>query len=172
MSDRSVFIRARVWWVFSFGFGLLLMGGCDAVPGLQEDLSRPTVSDLQVITDTVEVVEQDSVAEVGITIAARAVDADGTIERVVFTLEPASNPRGTASGELEVVDGALYGGGIRFTVPLREEIYTVRVFAVDDDGLASNQVTSQFRFDPTAHTSATTSVSGVTRSTRTLTQQW
>lgn len=148
------------------------MGGCDAVPGLQEDLNRPTVSALQVITDSVRVAEEDSIAQVGITIAARAVDSDGTIERVIFTLEPASNPRGTATGELEVVDGSLYGGGVRFTVPLREEIYTARVFAVDDDELASNQVTGQFRFDPNAHTSTTTSVSGVTRSTRTLTQQW
>lgn len=144
--------------------GLVVMGGCDTVPGRDGEQRRPTVSGLQVVTDSIQVSVEDSLAQVDVLVAARAVDADGTIDRVVFTIEPASNPRGTASGELSVVDEPLYGGRIRFTVPLAKEIYTVRVFAVDNDDLASNQVVGQFEFDPEAHTSGSTASHAATLS--------
>lgn len=161
MSSRFSTIRSRFLWGVSVGLVLVFVVGCDSVPGREGQQSRPAVSDLQMVTDSVEVVEEDSLAQIDLTIAARASDEDGFIERVVFTIEPASNPRGTVNGELAVVDGPLYGGRVRFTVPLVEEIYTVRVFAVDDDDLASNQVTGQLEFDPEAHTNGGAASKGV-----------
>jgi hypothetical protein len=39
----------------------------------------------------------------------------------------------------------VYSDTLVLGLPLINEIYTVRVFAIDDDSLASNQVTGQFR---------------------------
>lgn len=153
MSSRFSTTWSRAVWVGGVGLLLVLLVGCDAVPGRTGERSRPTVSNLQMVTNGVEVMEDDSLAQLDVTIAVRAADEDGSIERVVFTIEPAANPRGTVNGELSIVDGPLYGGRVQFTVPLVEEIYTVRVFAVDDDELASNQVTGQLEFDRDAHTS-------------------
>jgi hypothetical protein len=131
------------------------------------------VSALEVVPDSVHESElpsdqvQDSTAQVPLDIAARATDPDGSINRVVFLLEPSSNPRGTASGTLPAVEDALYEGRLAFSVPLIDEIYTVRVFAVDDDSLASNQVAGQFRFVPSGapDTSAAVRPAAVNRST-------
>jgi hypothetical protein len=133
--------------------GMGLWGGCDTVPTPDRDQTAPSVSALQVIPDSIHqsdpgVEVQDSSARVPLDISARATDPDGSIVRVVFLLEPSSDPRGTASGTLPVAEDDLYGGRLVFTVPLVDEIYTVQVFAVDDDSLASNRVTGQFRFVP------------------------
>jgi hypothetical protein len=45
--------------------------------------------------------------------------------------------------------GVCIGGSFIFPLPDAETLYAVRVYAVDDDGLASNRVLSQFRFVPT-----------------------
>lgn len=144
--------------------GLEMWGGCDTVPAPDRDQQPPSVSALQVVPDSIHEWEaeqvQDSSAQVLMDISARATDPDGTVERVVFLIEPSSNPRGTASGSLPAVEDELYGGRLEFSVPLIDEIYTVRVFAVDDDSLASNQVAGQFRFVPSGSSGAsTTSVS-------------
>lgn len=134
--------------------GLGLWGGCDTMPAPNRDQQAPSVSALQVVPDSIHQSDlpldqvEDSSAQVPLDISARATDPDGTVERVVFLIEPSSNPRGTASGSLPVVEDDLYGRPLAFTVPLVDEIYTVRVFAVDGDSLASNRVTGQFRFVP------------------------
>lgn len=151
--------------------GLGLWGGCDTVPAPERDRQAPSVSALEVVPDSVHESDlpsdqvQDSSARVPLNISARATDPDGSVARVVFVLEPSSNPRGTASGTLPVVEDALYGGRLAFSVPLVDEIYTVRVFAVDDDSLTSNQVTGQFRFVPSgaSDTSATARPAAVNR---------
>lgn len=136
--------------------GVVVAGGCDAVPGLEaEERQPPRVSNLQIVTDSIEISDADSLARVTLDLSARAADPDGTIVQVVFLLEPSSNPQGTASGELRSVEGSLYAERVGLTVPLVEEIYAVRVFAVDDDSLASNKVTGQFRFEPPAQSEAT-----------------
>jgi hypothetical protein len=71
------------------------------------------------------------------------------IERVVFTIEPAGNPRGTATGTLQELEEHKFTGRIGLRVPaFIDEVYTVRVFAVDDDSLASNQALGHVRFIP------------------------
>ncbi|HKL87469.1 MAG TPA: hypothetical protein VJ884_00595 [Salinibacter sp.] len=136
-----------------FGGGSLLLG-CDQVTR-PEAGQRPSVSALEVMPDSVNASQvpadqvQDSVARVPLRIAATATDPDGTVERVVFTIEPSSNPRGTASGTLQPQQGTRYQRDVALGVPVfQDEVYTIRVFAVDDDSLASNQSIGRFRFEP------------------------
>ncbi|MEF8938308.1 MAG: hypothetical protein V5A22_00580 [Salinivenus sp.] len=90
---------------------------------------------------------QDSLAQVGLHLRVRATDPDGVVERVQFTVEPASNPRGTATGTLQRESDSLFVRQLGLRVPVfLTEVYTVRVFAVDDDSLASNQTLGQFQF--------------------------
>jgi len=141
------------------------LGGCDTVssPG---ETQRPSVSALQLAPDSVNQSDlppdqvQDSTAQVPLNLSARATDPDGTVARVVFVIEPSSNPRGTVSGQLpaQSQSSSLYGGQLAFSIPLVDEIYTVRVFAVDDDSLTSNQVTGQLRFVPTDSSNAATTL--------------
>ncbi len=142
--------------------GGLVLGGCDTV-STPEETQPPSVAGLQVVPDSLHESDlppdqvQDSTAQVPIVIdSVRATDPDGTVQRVVFVLEPSSNPRGTLSGTLPAQDRPLYGAGLTLSLPLIDEIYTVRAFAVDDDSLASNQVTGQFRFVPADSSGAET----------------
>jgi hypothetical protein len=136
---------------------LLLVGslaGCDQ--GGAVDRSRdqaPLVSGLVLRPDSVNAADvpsqqvQDSLAQVGLRLRVRATDPDGTVERVQFTVEPASNPRGTATGTLQRENDSLFVRELGLRVPVfLTEVYTVRVFAVDDDSLASNQTLGQFQF--------------------------
>lgn len=125
---------------------VLVGGGCDTASP-PETLQRPSVSGLRVVLDSVVV--QDSTAQVGLIIdSVRATDPDGSIVRTSFLLGPSSNPRATFTGDLPVQTPPVYGDTLVLELPLIDEIYSVRVFAVDDDSLASNQVTGQFRFVP------------------------
>jgi hypothetical protein len=141
--------------------GGLALGGCDTAP-TPEETQRPSVSGLQLVPDSVHQSDlppdqvEDSTAQVPVQLAARATDPDGSVVRVVFVLEPSSNPRGTISGRLPAQSqgASLYGGQLALSLPLVDEIYTVRVFAVDDDSLASNQVTGQLRFVPSDSSNA------------------
>ena len=145
--------------------GLWSLGGCDTAPS-PEEIQRPSVSALQVVPDSVHQSDlppdqvQDSTAQVPLQLSARATDPDGSVVRVVFVLEPSSNPRGTLSGQLpaQSESSSLYGGQLALSLPLVDEIYTVRVFAVDEDSLTSNQVTGQLRFVPTDSSNTATSL--------------
>ena len=137
---------------------LLLFGGicgCDSVSPVETDTqgTPPLVSDLRLRPDSIHVDElppdrvQDSVAQLDLAVQAEVEDPDGTVERVVFTIEPASDPRSTATGRLEPVADSIYGRAFLFGVPTsRDELYTIRVFAVDNDSLASNQAIGQIQF--------------------------
>jgi len=130
------------------------VGGCDQGGAEREAPGRaPLVSELEVRPDSVNAADvpadrvQDSLAVIGLRLQAQVVDPDGEVERVPFTIEPASNPRGTASGTLQRQNDSLYAREVGLRVPvLLTEVYTVRVFAVDDDSLASNQGVGQFQF--------------------------
>lgn len=152
ISDLSISERLVAAVLVVGGVGL--WGGCDTAPNPDRDQQAPSMSALQLVPDSIHQSDlpseqvQDSSAQVPLDISARATDPDGSIVRVVFSLEPSSNPRATASGRLPLVENDRYGGRLAFAVPLVDEVYTVRVFAVDDDSLTSNQVTGQFRFVP------------------------
>ncbi len=133
-----------------------LGSGCDQVaPDELGTGQRPLVSDVVLQPDSVRAADlrpdqvQDSLAQIPLVIAAGITDPDGEIERVVFTIEPSTNPRGTASGALEPQEENVYARQVGLQVPVDvNEVYTVRVFAVDDDSLESNQGVGQFRFIP------------------------
>jgi len=149
-SLSSIVVRAVCTVVLAGG--LVVWGGCDtaSAPGT---LQNPSVSGLRVVLDSVVV--QDSTARVGVVIdSVQATDPDGSIVRTSFVLEPSSNPRATLTGNLPPQNPPVYGDTLALALPLIDEIYTVRVFAVDDDSLASNQVTGQFRFGPADSSSA------------------
>lgn len=154
MGGSSQSILRRLLGAAVLGMGLGLWGGCDTVPAPDREKQPPSVSSLQVVPDSVHESDlpseqvQDSVAGVPLRISVRATDTDGTIARVVFVLEPSSNPRGSLSRELPAENRPLYEDEIPLSVPLLDEVYTVRVFALDDDSLSSNQMTGQFRFVP------------------------
>jgi hypothetical protein len=128
--------------------------GCDQGGADLEDRGpAPLVSGLVVRPDSVNAADvppdrvEDSLARVDVFIQAAARDPGGTVERVEFTIEPSTNPRGTASGTLRRETDSLYARRLGLRLPVFvTEVYTVRVFAVDDDSLASNQVLGQFRF--------------------------
>jgi hypothetical protein len=137
--------------------GAGILTGCDQVGTPEVGTGqRPLVSDVVVQPDSVNAADlspdqvQDSLARVPLAIAAGITDPDGQIERVVFTVEPSSSPRGTASGSLqEQQQEGVYARQIALRVPVTlNEVYTVRVFAVDDDSLESNQGVARFRFVP------------------------
>jgi hypothetical protein len=150
MSSR---VPATVW----IGIAVLIAAvgaGCDQGSAVREAPGRaPLVSDLAVQPDSVNAADvpdarvQDSLARIGLRIQVHVADPDGEVERVPFTIEPASSPRGTASGTLQRQNDSLYAREVGLRVPVfLTEVYTVRVFAVDDDSLASNQGVGQFQF--------------------------
>jgi hypothetical protein len=132
--------------------------GCDQVSPVPEQ-EPPVVLDFALSPDSVTADDldpdqvQDSLAQVTVTMAARVQDPDGTVERVVFTIEPSLNPRGTATGTLvrQPEEENVYVQRVGLQVPsFIDEVYTVRVFAVDNDSLESNQGLGQFRFLPSS----------------------
>lgn len=140
---------------------LLLMGGmlvaaCDATPGPTPlDRHPPEVSNFSFAPDSVNAADlpdeqiTDSTAQVPFQMSVTAQDPDGTVEQVLFTIEPASTPGQTVQGTLPSVQSNQYGAaGEVGLAPGRDEIYTVRVFAIDDDDQISNQAIAQLRFVP------------------------
>lgn len=131
--------------------------GCDQVSAPSAAVP-PTVANLEVTPDSVNAAAlppdlvQDSVAQVPLRLSARATDPDGSIERVAFTFEPVTAPQGAAFGRLQATgEDGQYTREFAITVPAnRDEVYSIRVFAVDSDSLASNQVIGRFRFVPAA----------------------
>jgi hypothetical protein len=115
------------------------------------------VADLEVTPDSVNAADlppdlvNDSTAQVPLRVSVRASDPDGAIERVTFTFEPVTAPQGAAFGQLQPTEGGRYAREFAVAVPAnRDEVYSLRVFAVDADSLASNQVVGRFRFVPAA----------------------
>jgi len=130
--------------VVALGMGIAVLG-CDQVSP-REERQPPSVSGLDVVPDTIDAArlaplpEQDSLVQDTVGLSVVATDPDGQVARVAFTIEPASNPRATVLGSLAPVNDSVYAGGGILTVPrFRGATYTVRVYAVDDDSLASNQ---------------------------------
>ncbi len=138
--------------------GMMLLGGlllgCDQVsaPSATE---APMVADLEVTPDSVKAEElppdlvTDSTVRMPLRVSVRAWDPDGEIERVSFTVEPVANPQGAAFGQLQATEEGRYAREFAVPVPAtRDEVYALRVFAVDSDSLASNQAIGRVRFVP------------------------
>ncbi len=161
---RSVWCRIRIALLaVILAFGL---SACDEAPGVEPDPQSPVLAaDFTQLPDTVDAAMvppdrvTDSTVVARISLAAAAEDPDGQIARVVFTIEPASAPGVTIDGDLPPVPDIsnVYGINIDLTLPQVDEIYTVRLFAVDDDSLQSNVALSQVRVLPSPDTLATSS---------------
>ena len=134
----------------AFALGaLLVVGGCDSAPGPQPlDPLAPVVSDLAFSPDSVyfdDVVAANDSAAVELSISVHAEDPDGgAVERVAYVVEgqfegtiAAGTLDGDGDGRYAATTSLLLGRGQR-------GLYTVLVYAVDDDGLLSNQVRGLF----------------------------
>lgn len=137
-------------------FGALALGallgalaGCDSAPGPQPlDPQPPVVSDFAFSPDSVyfdDVATAGDSAAVELTLGVRATDPDGSgIDRVAYVVQ--GQFEGTvAQGTLDDAGDGRYAA----TVPLRlgrgqRGLYTVLVYAVDGDGLLSNEVRGLF----------------------------
>lgn len=132
---------------------LVLAAGCDSVPGPASlDRVPPQVTNLQLAPDTVDAAAlpddqvQDSVATVPMSVRAGASDPDGRVARVFFTIEPSRARGASIRVPLDSVGPQDYGVDVSIQLPARvDEVYTVRVYAVDTDSLLSNQVQGQIR---------------------------
>ncbi|MEM1043259.1 MAG: choice-of-anchor X domain-containing protein [Bacteroidota bacterium] len=127
---------------------LFALAGCDSATDPQPLGGRPPeVSDFAFSPDSVffddALVSGDS-AGIELTLSVRAADPDGTVDRVQFSVQ--GQFEGTiASGALALGDDGRYAA----TAPLllgrgQRGLYSLLVYAVDDDGLLSNQVRGQF----------------------------
>ena len=123
--------------------------GCDTALGPQSlDPRPPVVSDFTFSPDSVffdDVVASGDSAAIELALSVRATDPDGGgIDRVAYVVR--GQFEGTvAEGALSLGDDGRYGA----TVPLRlgrgqRGRYTVLVYAVDDEGLLSNEVRGLF----------------------------
>lgn len=135
-----------------------LVAACDDTPGTTPlDRQPPTVTEFDYVPQTVRVAdlppdrvnEDDSTAQVDLRLVARAVDPDGALDRVTFSIEPSRTPSAALRGRLDSIAPDVYGVAIDLGVPaFVDESYTLRVFAVDADSLISNQALGQFRVVP------------------------
>ncbi len=123
--------------------------GCDQVSPTRTDGIAPRVSNLSVTPDTVRASVSDDSTEATIGIRATVVDPDGEIERAVVTLEPASAPERVRAVQLSSFQLGV-GTSLGIQLPVEREVYTIRVFAVDNDSLTSNRGLAQFQLVPGA----------------------
>ena len=130
----------------ALGAALVLLAGCDSATDEQPlDPNPPEVSDFAFTplrVDFDDVIENDS-ANVPVSITLRASD-DGQIQRVGYVIE--GQFEGTvAQGALEANGDGTYTATT--TVRLGRDQrgrYSILAYAVDDDGLLSNQVRGLF----------------------------
>jgi hypothetical protein len=132
----------------------LFLAACDATPGPAAlDLQQPVVSALALTPDTVRAADlpDDQAANgqalVDFTIEVTARDADGTVDRVLVVFDPAYGTSTPGVAQLLRIEGDRYGGVRRYPLATDQADHiTVRVFAVDNDSLTSNQVVAQIRY--------------------------
>ena len=138
------------------GIGLcslsLFLAACDATPGLPTaEGTPPVLSDLAFTPDRLDVaaLDEGQTAEIPFELEVTARDPDGAaslqVSYVVRSPLPGSEPLQT--GTLQAAGGE--GGRYRASTTLRLSVaevgvYTLRVLAVDEDGLISNQAIGSF----------------------------
>ena len=146
-SPRHGWWRAALWAAV-----LLWAAGCDTGPSPSSlEQQRPAVSSFAFAPDSVVVANlppdrvENGRVQVPLSAQVRAADPDGQVERVVFTIEPSSSPQNTIVLSLPQAAGDVYGSAFGIGLPVFDEIYSVRAYAIDNDSLISNQVRGQFR---------------------------
>jgi hypothetical protein len=135
---------------------VLLLTACDETPGASTEAVPPVVVDFSYAPDSADAATldpsrvTDSTVTVDLRLVTAVVDEDSDIERVAFTIEPASAPGSALDGTLPLLEGEtnVYGTAIDLTLPRADALYTLRVFAVDTDSLVSNPALGQLRVLP------------------------
>ena len=143
---RSAFLRKGIGWCCL----PLLLAACDAAPGLPATEGAPPVlSDLAFTPDRVDVAslgepQSAETANVPFALEVTGRDPDGAaalqVSYLVRSPVPGAEPLYT--GTLQAVPGEAgrYRDSTTLQIPVAEVgVYTIRVLAVDADGLASNQ---------------------------------
>jgi hypothetical protein len=154
-------LRSAAWRLRCAGcavaLGLtLLLFGCDSSPGPSPvDAQPPRVADfrlaVEALPDPPDEPLPDSLARVQLDVALRAADDDGRVTRVELTLEPSQAPASTLVLRVPPAGDASttqYATSFGVQLPVIDDIYTVRAYAIDNDSLLSNQVRGQFRVRP------------------------
>lgn len=148
--------RSLLGALASFPLGLAALvaalAGCDSAPGPQPlDARPPVVSDFAFSPDSVffdDAVTSGDSAAIDLALSVRADDPDGgQIDRVEFAVRwqfaPSNEP--SVTGVLEPGDDGRYAGSVGLALPRnRRGLYSIVVYAVDSDGLLSNQVRGLF----------------------------
>ena len=126
-----------------------VLAACDATPG-PDALGGlpPELSDLAYTPTAVSLVAgdpytvEDDVALVPLTLDVRARDADGAVQEVAYVVQtPDVGADPLAAGTLTAAGDGRYRAETTLRIPVAEvRLYTVLVYAVDDDGLLSNQL--------------------------------
>ncbi len=130
---------------------LAALGGCDSASDPQPLEARPPeVSAFAFSPDSVffdDAAVSGDTAVVDLVLSVLAMDPDGEIARVRYAVRwqyAPSNER-SVTGTLERGEGDRYAGTVELALPRdRRGLYNVLVYAVDDDGLVSNQVSGTF----------------------------
>ena len=130
---------------------VLALVGCDSVPGEQPALLQPPVlSDFAYSPRVFNIAQQggETNGEVSIQfdISVDVQDPDGEVDVVrMMLLSPDSDAEPVAESTLQPGAGSLYQLVASLQLPAAlTGNYTLVVFAVDDDGLLSNQVRGRF----------------------------
>lgn len=135
---------------------LLLLGACDTAPGVPTiEGNAPVLSGFAYAPDTLDVAglgegAEDGIAEVPLEIEVTARDPEGALRQVGFVVRsPIPGARPLQSGRLQPVEGTAdrYRAGTTLRIPIAEVgLYTIRVFALDEEGLLSNEVRGTLSF--------------------------
>lgn len=128
---------------------------CDTAPGPTSlDNRPPLVSDLDYAPGVVDpgtgdgqVPVVDGSVVVSISVQVVAVDPDGQVADVLYTLEsPGLGRRVVASGRMEPAGEGLYEASITLSLPVEQPgLYSLVVYATDSAGHLSNQVRGSVR---------------------------
>ena len=138
-------------------FLVLVLGGCDSVPGEQPALLQPPVlSDFnyspKVFNISSEGGESDGEVSIQFDISVDVQDPDGAVDVVrMMLLSPDADAEPIAEANLQPGAGSLYqlAASLQLSAALTGN-YTLVVFAVDDAGLLSNQVRGRFVLEDTS----------------------
>ena len=152
----SVRMPHRLVALLLAGALVLTLSACDDAPGVAPPAQPPVLIDLAYSPESVNADSltpdrvTDSTVTADLRIITAAEDPDGSIDRVVFTIEPASVPDAAIAGTLPLIpdEPNLYGTAIDLTLPRIDEIYTIRTYAIDQDSLLSNVALGQIRVIP------------------------
>lgn len=140
--------------ISAVGMAAVFFSACDTAPGLVPlDQQPPVVSDLTVLPETIRAaaLPPDRIAggqaAVDVTAAVTARDPDGTVDRVLTLIDPTYGAQAVLARLVRAEER--FAGTVRYTLAAdRADVLMIRVFAVDNDSLTSNQVVGQVHFLP------------------------